>query len=205
MCQLDNRFKAASGYGCYYISEEQVACTCPNDHYVMNRPCRVCDREDFCGSLDVLCAEGNTSLLNAYFACACLNGQTLMGNPCDGVQQTSTSTSTTTLTTLTSHSNIMVSQSDITSTTGSETESDRNTSHLCFILTTTAKGSSGNPRTSKLRLTLVIVGSAIIGVGVIVTAFMMKRQIGYKNGRFMRKKRRYSLPSENRISVHGVA
>ena len=40
VCQLGNYFVPSNGYGCFQLNDNSVACTCPDQQYLLNKPCR---------------------------------------------------------------------------------------------------------------------------------------------------------------------
>lgn len=40
-CELEDSYIPSNGYGCFEFSNGDVACTCPDQRYTMNKPCRM--------------------------------------------------------------------------------------------------------------------------------------------------------------------
>ncbi|CAF1306361.1 unnamed protein product [Adineta ricciae] len=107
-CRLRDEFVAENGYKCFPLNNGHVACTCPDQRYTIDKPCRICERNSICGGPDNFCSEildstssgqdGNTH----HFSCFCADFSFYIGKACPAsstTMQTSTMTMTTTTTT----------------------------------------------------------------------------------------------------------
>jgi hypothetical protein len=41
LCKLGEQFTESNGYGCFPLSNGNVACTCPDQRYTLDKPCRM--------------------------------------------------------------------------------------------------------------------------------------------------------------------
>ncbi|CAF1332141.1 unnamed protein product [Rotaria sp. Silwood1] len=80
VCNLTEDFIPSNGYQCFITNDYKVLCTCPDNlQSTINRPCRICDRENICGQSDALCSEDPTFFginnNNSHFICFCSSGK----------------------------------------------------------------------------------------------------------------------------------
>ncbi|CAF4904579.1 unnamed protein product [Rotaria sp. Silwood1] len=101
VCELNEYYNATNGYMCFHISNGQVACTCPDQRYTLDQPCRICERKNICGDdPNNLCAElSPTSFTDnndstAHFACFCTDTSFYIGEPCPSIPTTPITTTT---------------------------------------------------------------------------------------------------------------
>jgi hypothetical protein len=40
-CKLEKPFTESNGYYCFVLNDDNVACTCPDQRYILNNPCRM--------------------------------------------------------------------------------------------------------------------------------------------------------------------
>ncbi|CAF4090250.1 unnamed protein product [Rotaria sp. Silwood2] len=116
-CELDGYHNVTSGYGCFRLFNGHVACTCPDQRYTLDKPCRtismdlfksilrryiclgICDRKNICGDdPNSLCAELSSTSFTAnndtriYFACFCTDLSYYPGKSCPSISTTATIT-----------------------------------------------------------------------------------------------------------------
>ncbi|CAF3180688.1 unnamed protein product [Rotaria socialis] len=98
-CQLDEHFSDANGYSCFHLNNGKVACTCPDQRYTLDKPCRICDRANICGdNPSNLCSEISATVPAAQdnaktnFGCFCVDMSFYFGEPCPSSPVTSTTT-----------------------------------------------------------------------------------------------------------------
>ncbi|CAF4088456.1 unnamed protein product [Rotaria sp. Silwood2] len=99
ICELDGYHNVTSGYGCFRLFNGHVACTCPDQRYTLDKPCRICDRKNICGDdPNSLCAELSSTSFTAnndsriYFACFCTDLSYYPGKSCPSISTTATIT-----------------------------------------------------------------------------------------------------------------
>ncbi|CAF1180181.1 unnamed protein product [Adineta steineri] len=103
LCMVQGDFSETDGYACFPLSTGRVACTCPDQRYTIDKPCRICERENICGdSSDNFCAEVSAISSDAdgesthYFSCFCSDHTYYIGKACPSKATTPVSTTATT-------------------------------------------------------------------------------------------------------------
>ncbi|CAF1062111.1 unnamed protein product [Adineta steineri] len=103
LCMVQGDFSETDGYACFPLSNGRVACTCPDQRYTIDKPCRICERENICGdSSDNFCAEVSAISSDAdgesthYFSCFCSDHTYYIGKACPPKATTPVSTTATT-------------------------------------------------------------------------------------------------------------
>ncbi|CAF3762641.1 unnamed protein product [Rotaria sordida] len=89
LCKLNEYYNETTGYQCFRLSNGQVACTCPDYRYALDKPCRICERPNICGDdPNNLCAELSPTSFDPEndndknFACFCSDLSYYLGEPC---------------------------------------------------------------------------------------------------------------------------
>ncbi|CAF1190183.1 unnamed protein product [Rotaria sordida] len=87
VCNLTGDFIPSNGYQCFISRDDEIICTCPDNlQSTINRPCRICHRENICGPSDALCSEEprffNLNNKKSNFACFCSSGIYLFDKKC---------------------------------------------------------------------------------------------------------------------------
>ncbi|CAF0802360.1 unnamed protein product [Adineta ricciae] len=130
-CQLRDEFVVENGYKCFPLNNGHVACTCPDQRYTIDKPCRICERNNICGGPDNFCSEilGSTSSGQDgeihHFSCFCADFSFYIGKACPAsstTTQTSTMTTTTTAaTTSTTSTTVIMTMTTTSMTTTTDT------------------------------------------------------------------------------------
>ncbi|CAF0970718.1 unnamed protein product [Rotaria sordida] len=99
LCKLNEYYNETTGYQCFRLSNGQVACTCPDYRYALDKPCRICERPNICGDdPNNLCAELSPTSFDPEndndknFACFCSDLSYYLGEPCPSISTTPTAT-----------------------------------------------------------------------------------------------------------------
>ncbi|UJR31075.1 hypothetical protein I4U23_018584 [Adineta vaga] len=94
-CELEGYFVPENGYGWAKL-DNRIICTCPDTLYTVNKPCRICNRDDICGLSDALCSEElDVPSTTAFFGCFCPGGSYILGEKCSQDSVTVTPVTTT--------------------------------------------------------------------------------------------------------------
>ncbi|UJR27630.1 hypothetical protein I4U23_008911 [Adineta vaga] len=102
LCNLGEEFIPSNGYNCFSLSNAHVACTCPDQRYTLDKPCRICERENICGdNAGNLCSEVLDTVSSTqndethHFSCFCTDYTFFIGKACPSTTTVATSTTTT--------------------------------------------------------------------------------------------------------------
>ncbi|CAF3469434.1 unnamed protein product [Rotaria socialis] len=87
ICDLSGYFIPLNGYRWFIVNKNTTICTCPDNlQSTINRPCRICHRENICGSKEAFCSEESTFFITTntsfHYACFCQSDLFLVDKKC---------------------------------------------------------------------------------------------------------------------------
>ncbi|CAF5202607.1 unnamed protein product, partial [Rotaria magnacalcarata] len=87
ICDLSGYFIPLNGYRWFIVNHNTTICTCPDNlQSTINRPCRICHRENICGSKEAFCSEESTFFISTntsfHYACFCQSDLFLVDKKC---------------------------------------------------------------------------------------------------------------------------
>ncbi|CAF0923266.1 unnamed protein product [Adineta ricciae] len=151
VCELKGFFVTKNKYG-WAKRGNQIICTCPDGQYTIDKPCRICDREDICGENSLCSEELAISEPTARFICFCASGGYLLGEKCPAVTGTTTITPTTiapvTTTTSIVQATTTTTAVDLTTTTTTTTQTTTSTTTQTITITTQTTTTSTTTQTT---------------------------------------------------------